>query len=88
MPELSRFYGIVVKMLYSDTVQHNKPHIHVYCGDFEASVSIDGEIIAGSLPVKKLKILQAWIILHEEELYEAWDNAAKNIPFGKIEPLK
>lgn len=36
MPELSRFMGIIIKMLYNDTVQHNKPHIHVYYGEYEA----------------------------------------------------
>lgn len=69
MPELSRFQGIIIKLLYNDNVQHNKPHIHVYYGEYEASVGIDGELLAGSLPVKKLTLLQAWMILHEEELY-------------------
>lgn len=52
MPELSRFAGIIIKMLFNDTVQHNKPHVHVYYGEYQASVGIDGELLAGSLPVK------------------------------------
>lgn len=88
MPELSRFFGIVVKMLYMDNLQHNKPHIHVYYGDYEASVGIDGELLAGSMPVKQLKIIQAWVIIHEDELYKAWNMAVKGEAFGKIEPLK
>ena len=50
MPELSRFKGIVIKMLYRDYGKHNCPHIHVYYGEYEASVSIDGQLLAGSLP--------------------------------------
>lgn len=46
MPELSRFMGIVIKMLFKDTVQHNKPHIHAYYGEYEASIGIDGELLA------------------------------------------
>ncbi len=88
MPELSRFYNIIIKMIYSDNAKHSKPHFHVYYKDFEASVGIDGELLAGSLPLKQLKLVQAWSVIHEEELYKAWNNAVRNIPFGKIEPLR
>ena len=88
MPELCRFYNIVIKMIYNDTVQHNKPHFHVYYAEHEASVGIDGELLAGSLPVKQLRMVQAWAAIHENELYAAWNNAVKNTPFGKIEPLR
>ena len=49
MPELCRFYNIVIKMLYNDDSQHHKPHFHVYYNKYEASVGIDGELLAGSL---------------------------------------
>ena len=88
MPELSRFYGIVIKMLFSDDVQHSKPHFHVYYNDFSASVGIDGELIAGSLPVRQLKLVTAWALIHEEKLYDAWNKAVKNEQFEKIEPLQ
>lgn len=57
MPELCRFAGIIVKMLFNDTVQHNKPHVHVYYGEYQASIGIDDELLAGSLPVKQLKMV-------------------------------
>ena len=88
MPELCRFYNIVIKMLYSEDSQHHRPHVHVYYGEYEASVGVDGELLAGSLPVKQLKMVQAWAAIHEEELYIAWNKAVKNVPFGKIEPLR
>ena len=88
MPELSRFYNIIIRMLYSDNVQHNKPHFHVLYAEHTAAIGIDGEILAGSLPVKQLKMVLAWAAIHEDELYQAWNHAVRNEPFGKIEPLR
>ena len=87
MPELSRFGGMIIKMLYNDTVQHNKPHVHVYYGDHTASIGIDGELLAGSLPVKQLKMVVGWLALHEEEAYAAWNKAVRGEAFDKIKPL-
>ena len=47
MPELSRFAGMVIYMLFYDVGQHNKPHVHVYYGEYEAVIAIDGELLAG-----------------------------------------
>ena len=88
MPELSRFYNIIVKMIFSDNSQHNKPHIHVFYNEFEASIGIDGQLLSGSLPVKQLKLVSAWIAIHEDELYTAWNKAVRNEHFGRIEPLR
>lgn len=88
MPELCRFYNIVIKMIFKDDGQHNKPHFHAYYAEYEASVGIDGELLAGSLPVKQLRLVQAWSTIHEEELYAAWNKAVQGVPFGKIEPLR
>ena len=86
-----REYKIVLSrkiyMQFYDTKHHNKPHIHVYYGDFEASVGIDGELMAGSLPRKQLVFIQAWLALHEEEAYAAWNKAVQGEHFEKIAPL-
>ena len=55
MPELSRFYGIIIKMYFNDTQQHHKPHIHAFYGDYEAVVAVDGDLLAGSIPAKQLQ---------------------------------
>lgn len=57
MPELCRFGGMIIYMLFKDTKPHNKPHVHVYYGEYEASIGIDGELLAGSLPAKQLKVI-------------------------------
>ena len=88
MPELSRFFNIVIKMYFDDTTQHHKPHFHVFYAEYEASVGIDGELLAGSLPAKQLKLVSAWAAIHEEELYAEWNKAVRNLPLGKIEPLR
>ena len=88
MPELSRFYNISIKMIYSDEGQHHKPHFHAFYAGHEASFGCDGELLAGHLPIKQYKMVQAWAAIHEEELYLAWNKAVRNIPFGKIDPLR
>lgn len=88
MPELCRFYNIVIKMLFDDSSKHHKPHFHVFYAEYTAAIGVDGELLAGSLPAKQLKLVLAWAAIHEEELYAAWNNAVRSIPFEKIEPLR
>ena len=67
-----------------DTGQHNKPHVHVYYGEYEAAIAIDGELLTGSLPRRQLKIVTEWLAFHEEEAYKAWNLAVKGEHFDKI----
>jgi len=87
MPELSRFAGMVIKLLFNDTAQHHKPHVHVYFGEYKAAIAIDGELLAGSLPYKQLKIVTGWLALHEDEAYAAWNKAVRGEHFEQIKPL-
>jgi hypothetical protein len=89
MPTICMFYGLIIRMLFMDTKKHHLPHLHVeYQGD-EAVITLpDGEMIEGSLPTKKLRLLQAWITIHEEELMANWALAIKGEPIFKIEPLR
>jgi hypothetical protein len=75
-------------MLYKDVQQHNKPHIHAAYAEYEASIGIDGELLAGKLPAKQFKLVQAWLILHEEELYADWNKAVQGQPVNRISPLQ
>ena len=87
MPELSRFKGIIIKLLFHDDTKHHKPHVHVSYGEYKASIAVDGDILAGSFPKKQLRLVQAWLILHEEEVYAAWNNAVAGKDFNEIAPL-
>lgn len=88
MPELSRFAGMIIYMLFCDVKQHNKPHVHVYYGEFEAVIGVDGELLAGSLPHKQLKIVTGWLAFHEDDVYKAWNLAVKGEHFEKIPPMQ
>ncbi len=83
------FYGVIVMMYYFDNRRHHAPHIHVQYSDEEAVISIpDGDVIEGSIRANKLKLVQAWIEIHQEDLMADWQLAANGQPIFKIEPLK
>jgi hypothetical protein len=89
MPAISMFYGIIIYLYYYDNKKHNTPHIHVEYQGKIAVVSIkDGEIIEGDLHPKKMKLLLAWMEIHQEELIANWTLAVKGEQVFKIEPLR
>lgn len=85
MPEISRFYGIIIAMFADD---HNPPHFHVRYGDYEAIVTIKEGIVKGQLPRKVLKAVFAWMDLHQKELTENWKRLQEGQDAKKISPLK
>lgn len=68
--------------------QHQKPHIHAEYQGKEIVVSLDGEILAGEIPSKQLKMTIAWIAIHEDELQANWKLLSDGKEYFKIEPLK
>ena len=88
MPVISMFYGIIIRLYLLDNRHHNLPHIHARYAEFEASIGIEeGEVLAGELPRKQLRLVLAWIELHRDELAADWELAANGeIPY-KIDPL-
>ena len=88
MPELCRFYGIIIRMLFNDTSQHHKPHIHIVYSGYRAVIGLDRELLAGFLPDKQFTLIKAWMIMHEEELYQRWNLAVQGQQFEQIEPLR
>lgn len=89
MPTISMFYGIIVRMLYMDTQKHHLPHLHIEYQGVQAVVALpDGDLLEGDLPAKKLRLLQAWITIHEDELMADWALAVQGEPVFKIEPLR
>ena len=83
------FYGIIVRMFYFDNKEHHLPHIHIEYADQKATVSIpDGNTLAGSFPAAKLRLVQAWIAIHEDELMANWQLATEGSSVFKIDALK
>ncbi|MGH2880653.1 MAG: DUF4160 domain-containing protein [Solirubrobacteraceae bacterium] len=87
MPRLSSFYGIVIAMYWSEP-HHSVPHFHAYYGEYEASLDFAGEILAGDLPKRQLRLVQAWVELHADELEADWARAASEQPLMPIPPLQ
>ncbi|MDF9393711.1 MULTISPECIES: DUF4160 domain-containing protein [Methylococcus] len=89
MPTISMFYGILVAMYVLDTDKHHLPHIHVRYNEFKAVIQIpDGEVLEGELPTRQMKLLQAWIEIHRDELMADWYLASTGQTPFKIDPLR
>ena len=86
MPEISRFFGIIVAMYFDD---HPPPHFHVRYGEHRAILEIDPvAVLAGRLPPRALGLVMEWATLHRDELEENWRRARELAPLNPIEPLE
>ena len=89
MPVISMFYGVIVLMYYFDNQKHQQPHIHIrYQGDESVVAIPTGDVLAGDLKSAKLKLVQAWIEIHQDELMANWELAVAGQQIFKIDPLK
>ena len=86
MPEISRFYGIIIRMFFDD---HNPPHFHALYGEDEAWISINTlGVFQGSLPSRALGLVIEWASLHQDELRQNWQLMREEQKPEKIAPLK
>ena len=72
MPLISQFYGILIYIYVELGGHHHKPHIHARYGEYEISITIEGEKVNGNMPNKQLKLIYAWLEIHKDELYASW----------------
>lgn len=83
MPEITRFYGIIIKIFFRN--EHNPPHIHAVYGEHNGLFEISTmEMLEGDLPSKAIKLVQEWGELHREDLQVMWDNKQ----LKKLPPLQ
>ncbi|MEI7796193.1 MAG: DUF4160 domain-containing protein [Methylococcaceae bacterium] len=81
MPEVTRFYGIIIKLFFGD---HPPPHFHVVYGEYNALFNIETlEIIEGDLPNRASKMVIEWATRYQTELLEMWQTQQ----FNKLPPL-
>jgi Domain of unknown function (DUF4160) len=86
MPELSRFFGIVIVMYYND---HEPPHFHARYGAQKAKILIDPpRLMVGDLSPRALGMVIEWAALHRDELLENFRAAREGRPTQRIEPLR
>ncbi|MBQ3646107.1 MAG: DUF4160 domain-containing protein [Synergistaceae bacterium] len=84
MPEIARFYGIVIKMFFMSS-EHNPPHFHALYGEYMGEFDINNlKMIEGDLPPRAISIVLEWAKLNQAELLEMW-NTQK---IHKLQPLK
>jgi Domain of unknown function (DUF4160) len=86
VPEISRFFGIVILIYYSD---HPPPHFHVRYGEQRAIIGIESlAILEGRLSPRVLGLVVEWASLHREELTADWERARRQEPLEPIAPLE
>lgn len=89
MPELSRFFGIIIRMYAEPLAPHHRPHFHAY---YQGSVAVYGldplELITGSLPLRQQRLVEAWAELHRPELVEDWQLLQQGRHPQPIAPLQ
>ena len=85
MPEICRFYGIIITMYIPD---HNPPHFHIRYNDFHAIIDINTGKIKGEMPRQALRLVYDWLDLHKEELLTNWHNIENGNPVMPIKPLE
>ncbi|PRY45499.1 uncharacterized protein DUF4160 [Spirosoma oryzae] len=85
MPQISRFFGIIIAMYYDD---HNPPHFHAKYGNEECLIAIrDLTLLEGRLPSRALGMVIEWAATHQTELAANWELAKNLQPLHSIEPL-
>jgi hypothetical protein len=86
MPEISRFFGIIIRMYYND---HAPPHVHAEYQGEKVILDFRGNIVCGGIGSKTaLRLVREWIDLHDAELEEDWNLARAGRDVKPIEPLK
>ena len=89
MPLVSSFYGILIYMYWLDTKRHHLPHLHAEYAGSEAVFSLEeSELLEGSMPPRQIRLIQAWIEIHREELMADWTLAIRGESLVKIDPLR
>jgi len=85
MPEISRFFGIVIRMFYND---HEPAHFHAFYGEYEALIEIETlEVYRGELPRRALALVLEWAEAHRAELRSDWRRASGGESLAPIAPL-
>ncbi|GAB3556989.1 type II toxin-antitoxin system toxin DhiT [Spirosoma fluminis] len=89
MPVISVFYGLIISLYYFDNKQHKLPHVHVRYSEMEGVFAIEsGDLLEGKLPKGKIKLVEAWIEIHREDLMANWQLAISGQRVFPIDPLK
>ena len=89
MPVISMFYGVIIRMFHFDNAKHKAPHIHVQYGEQHVIIGIPaGNVLGGKMKSSKLKLVQAWVEIHREDVMADWRLAVEGRKVFRIDPLR
>ena len=89
MPEISRFFGIIIRMFMEAGAAHHTPHFHAYYQEDIGVFSLDPvDLMAGELPRAQRRLVEAWAELHQTELQADWERLQAGRPAVPIAPLQ
>jgi hypothetical protein len=85
VPEISRFFGIVIGMFYDE---HGPPHFHARYGEYKISIEIETGACVGHIPTRTLILIQHWLRIHRAELIDNWNRARVGEALAPVAPLE
>jgi len=89
MPEIARFFGIIIRMYAEPSAPHHRPHFHAYYQDTVGIYSLDAiELVSGVLPRRQHRLVEAWAELHQDALVATWERVQAGPLPHKIDPLR
>ncbi len=89
MPELARFFGIIIRMFSEPGERHHTPHFHAYYQENVAVFSVSPiELVAGTMPQRQQRLIEAWAELHQDELLSDWYLLEQGKRPAPIDPLR
>ena len=87
MPRVSSFHGIDIYLYHDEAEHQGPPHFHARYAEYKASIEMNGNVLAGSLPAPQLGRVQKWAELHRDELLDNWQRARNSQELASIAPL-
>ena len=88
MPIISQFYGILIYIYKEVSGKHHTPHFHAKYAEYEGIYDFEGNLLEGYLPRKQSKFVEAWTLLHQDELQAAWTAWSESGEIIKIDGLR
>jgi len=89
VPEITRFYGIIIRMYSESGERHSVPHLHAYYQEYAAVYGIDPiACLAGGLPRRQRRLVEAWMELHQKALARNWELIDNGDPIETLPPLR
>ena len=85
MPLIAVLDAIKLSLYHEKDGKHHEPHVHAVYNEYKAVYDFDGRLTRGEMPNQQKRIIAAWILEHQEELYDRWESAMRFMPISRID---